>query len=81
MKKTIEKFYCDICGAECEDIKQINYPVIFFTEQTEGTSCNPYISHKNLDVCGICLDQICKVSAVGAQGFNKYEIIKGGKTE
>ena len=37
MKKTIEKYFCDICGteAECDNLKKINYPVIFHTEKTE----------------------------------------------
>lgn len=77
MKKTIEKFYCDICGAECESAKQINYPVIFRTDQTEGRSCNPYISNQNIDVCNNCCEQILKLSAVGAQGYNQYTLIGG----
>ena len=81
MKKTIEKYFCDICGTEveCENLKKINYPTIFHTEQTEGRYCEPYISQTNIEICGECLEQICKLSAVGAQGYNKYEIIKGGE--
>ncbi len=77
MKKTIEKYYCDICGAEGEEkeIFSINYPVVFHTDQTEGRSCNPYISNKLFDVCGNCCEKILKVSAVGAQGYNKYSIV------
>lgn len=80
MKKTIEKYYCDICGKEieCANLKKITYPVIFHTEQTEGRYCEPYISHQKIEICGECLEQICKLSAVGAQGYNKYEIRKGG---
>lgn len=81
MKKIIEKFYCDICGAECENIKHITYPVVFLTEQTEGRNCKPYISHTNIDVCGNCCEQILKVSATGAQGFNKYKIVKDFESE
>ncbi len=77
MKRTIEKFYCDICGIECEDVKHINYPVIFHTDQTEGRTCNPYISNQNIDVCNKCCEQILKLSAVGAQGYNKYTLIGG----
>lgn len=81
MKKTIEKFYCDICGAECENVIQINYPVVFLTEQTEGRNCKPYVSYKNIDVCDTCCKQILKVSAVGAQGFNEYKIVKDFESE
>ena len=77
MKKTIEKIYCDICGAECENAKQINYPVVFCTEQTEGRSCTPYISNEKIDVCNNCCEQILKVSAWGAQGYNTYKLMKG----
>lgn len=75
MKKTIEKFYCDVCGAECKDIKQINYPVVFYTDQTEGRSCNPYISNEKIDVCDNCCKQILKVSGRGAQGVNEYALM------
>ena len=54
MKETIEKYFCDICGKEEKDIKHINYPVIFQTEQTEGRSVEPYISNTNIDVCPNC---------------------------
>ena len=81
MKKTIEKFYCDICGAECENVKQINYPVIFHTDQTEGRSCNPYISNQNIDACNNCCEKILKLSAVGAQGYNQYTLIGGDNND
>ena len=35
MKKTIEYTICDICGKEA-DTENINYPVLFTTDQTEG---------------------------------------------
>jgi hypothetical protein len=56
MKIITEKYRCDICGAECEKlkVKQVNYPVVFYTEQTEGRSCKPYISNQNIDVCNNC---------------------------
>lgn len=74
MKKIIEKFFCDICGAECKDVKRINYPVVFHTDQTEGRSCEPYISNQNMDVCNDCCLKILKVSGMGAQGCNTYSI-------
>lgn len=85
MKKTIEKFYCDICGAECENVKQITYPVVFLTDQTEGRSSKPYIDYSKLDVCENCCEKILKVSAVGAMGYNKYSLanfeIEGGNND
>lgn len=78
MKKRIEITYCDICGAECETAKRVNYPVVFYTEQTEGRSCKPYISNQNIDVCDNCCEKIIKVSATGAQGYNTYKLMKGG---
>ena len=46
MRKTIEKIYCDICHCENthNDINSQKLSVIFVTEQTEGYSCNPYLS-------------------------------------
>ena len=79
MRKTIEKIYCDICGAECDKVKEINYPVIFHTEQTEGRSCAPYISNTKIDVCTECCKKILKLSATGAQGYNHYEMVGEGE--
>lgn len=53
MKKTIEKYFCDICGKEEKDIKHICYPVVQ-TEQIEGRSVEPYIYDTNIDVCPNC---------------------------
>lgn len=76
MRKEIVVYSCDICGnqKELKEIKQINYPVIFTTDQTEGRSCDPYISQEKIDVCQDCLSKICRVCGEGAQGFNKYRI-------
>lgn len=75
MKKTIEKYFCDICGKEAKDIKHLIYPVIFQTEQTEGRNVEPYIYNTNIDVCPNCCKKILKLSATGAQGYNSYSII------
>lgn len=75
MKEIIEKYFCDICGKEAKDIKHLNYPVIFQTEQTEGRSVEPYIYNTNIDVCPNCCKKILKLSATGAQGYNSYSII------
>ncbi len=76
MKRTIEEFYCDICGSKCESVKEITYPVIFHTEQTEGRWCEPYISNTTIDACNICRRKILKLYATGAQGYNDYKFIE-----
>lgn len=73
MKKIIEKHFCDICGEE-GFVWNINYPVIFHTEQTEGRSCDPYISQEEMEVCDTCLRKVLKIQGWGAQGFNKYKV-------
>ena len=43
---------CDICEKETSNGLNINYPVIWFTEETEGRSTSHYISNeKKIDVC------------------------------
>lgn len=73
------KHYCDICGNEIpsEDYIKIKYPVIFYTDQTEGRSCAPYIDETTLEVCIPCAKKILRVTATGAQGLNYYEIVNG----
>lgn len=73
MKKTIEVVTCDICGKE-ENCTNISYPVMFYTEQTEGRSCSPYISNQKIDICEDCLGKTVRVHATGAQGHNTYYI-------
>lgn len=73
MKKIVEQFFCDLCGNQT-DVTQIKYPVIFYTEQTEGRSCEPYISYETLDLCTDCQNRVLKIKAVGAQGYNEYKV-------
>lgn len=85
MRKTIEKIYCDICHCENthNDINSQKLSVIFVTEQTEGYSCNPYLSIEKLDICPNCFNKILDgnmVFAKGAQECNKY-YFKGLKEE
>ena len=59
MKKTVEHFFCDICGKEEKDVKHLNYPVIFQTEQTEGRSVEPYITDKyHIDYDGVICTEV-----------------------
>ena len=73
MRKTVERYFCDICKKEA-DITTINYPVVFHTEQTEGRSCKPYISQEKIDLCFDCLKKSLTIHGLGCQGFNEYEI-------
>lgn len=73
MRKTVEMCYCDICNKESKVIN-INYPVIFHTEQTEGRCCEPYISQQKMDVCSDCLKKSITIHGCGCQGYNQYEI-------
>ena len=63
MVKTVTKTYCDICEKETSNGLNINYPVIWLIEETEGRSTSPYISNeKKIDVCRECASKILKVS-------------------
>lgn len=71
MKKTIEKYFCDVCGKEAR-VQHVNYPVVFHTEQDEGRACPPYIAQKMLELCQDCLLKALVIDGVGAQGINTY---------
>lgn len=67
---------CDIkdCNSE-KEVKTVEIQVIFTSDQTEGRSCNPYLSKQKFDMCQNCLDKLLKgnyVFAYGAQGYNTY---------
>lgn len=73
MRKTIEETYCDICGKK-RPVTEINYPVIFHTEQTEGHIVESYVSQQKLEVCDECNKKILVLHGEGAMGCNKYNI-------
>lgn len=73
MKKIVEQFFCDICGKQSE-VTKIKYPVVFYTEQTEGRSCKPYIDYQEIDMCAECQDKVLRLKGFGAQGYNDYKI-------
>ena len=81
MRFTIEKCICDVCKKEVEKAIEVNYPVIFHTEQDEGKSCSPYISKEKLDLCNECAERILMLEGWGAQGVNRYAIRKTPKGE
>ena len=73
MKKTIEQYFCDLCYKE-SDVQKIKFPVVFHTEQTEGRSCDPYVSMQDIDMCGECRRKVLSIHGYGAQGLNRYEV-------
>ena len=75
MRKSIEIVTCDLCGAQCDDVVSITYPVVFLTEQTEGHPCKPYIDMTDIDVCQDCKKRILMVNATGCMGFNEYKLV------
>lgn len=80
MKKEEIKYFCDICGENTKekDIFQVNYPVIFTTNQTDGKECKAYIEQEQIDICRNCADKVLKISASGCQGYNEYKVINEG---
>lgn len=77
MKKEEIKYFCDICKEETknEDIFQVNYPIVFTTNQIDGKECKAYIEQKQIDICRHCAANVLKISASGCQGYNEYKII------
>ena len=73
MKKTIEQYFCDVCNSQ-EDIVNVEYPVIFHTDQTEGRIREPYISYVKIDLCKECRNKLLRLDAWGAMGHNSYKI-------
>lgn len=73
MKKVIEQHFCDVCGKQAE-VKSLNYPVIFHTEQTEGRSVEPYIAQTKIDMCQDCIQKALMLDGYGAQGYNRYSV-------
>lgn len=72
MKTNVVKVTCDLCSKETKEYTEVNYPVLFFTEQNEGRATTPYISQQKMDLCPSCLDKAVVIHGRGAQGWNKY---------
>ena len=81
MRVVMEKRICDVCKKEVENVTEVNYPVIFHTEQTEGKCCSQYISKEKLELCDECAEKLLMLHGWGAQGLNHYEIYKPPKGE
>lgn len=70
---------CDICGEEVKSDGHQNcrMPVVFLTEQTQGTPVQPYLDSVVVDICGNCFDKYMKnfpFTATGAMGNNTYKM-------
>ena len=86
--KITKKYICDICGEEytekdysegrnaknpnCKIRRYSSFPVIFITNQTDGSTCKPYIDYQDLDLCNKCALDALNIYAQGAQGYNKF---------
>lgn len=70
----VTTYICDICGKNAKRLTQVNYPVVFYTEQNEGKPTDPYISQEKLELCSECVDKVTRITACGAMGYNKYRI-------
>ena len=79
MKKEIKE--CDISNREHNadtEIRTYTMDVVFTTEQNEGRATSPYIDNVTLELCSACRNEILikrkMITAVGAMGYNKYEL-------
>lgn len=83
MKKTVEMFFCDVCGRQTE-VHNVNYPVIFHTEEMEGRTVDPHIIHQKIDMCRECLSKTLMLDGYGSNGLNRYSFrqpVKDGDNE
>ena len=71
-KIELEEVTCDICH-KVKPCLQVDYPVVFLTDQTEGRPCKPYIATQSLDICPECATGSLSITALGAQGHNCYK--------
>lgn len=67
-----DTYTCDICGAEFDEKRRVNVPVLWLTEQNEGRPVKPYFATEELDLCETCADKVHVVEATGACGVNDY---------
>lgn len=75
--KTMWKEVVDNKMHEIEPWKRMTLPVVFTTEQNEGTACAPYFDNETVDICPECFDKLLKqwpITATGAQGYNTYRM-------
>ena len=80
MKKTYEKYYCDICGKEVSDTSITKYNFLGFRrfDATEGKSYYnpPIVVQCSAEICDNCAMKIAsKVFSKGVQ-CEQYEIVE-----
>lgn len=75
MKRTTTQCFCDVCKREVDNLREVKYPVIFHTEQTEGKGCSPYISYNKIEFCDECFGKALRLHGWGAQGYNDYSFL------
>lgn len=75
---------CDVCESDVDVKADVQIPVTFTTEQTEGRSVEPYITRSDpIDICLRCIKRLTEeqpIYACGAQGHNSYKF-RVDKTE
>lgn len=77
MKTEVVKYTCDVCGKELtenEVFKNIYYPLIFTTNQQDGSSSKSYIENKHIDLCNECANKTLMIVANGAMGHDTLRI-------
>lgn len=57
MKKTVTKYYCDICKCEkgTHEIKSLSLPFVTNCNWNDGVSEAPHVEFEALDICLDCL--------------------------
>lgn len=84
----IQIIKCDVCGVEVTRTKEsekllgVSMPVVFETEQDEGTPTKPYLTRQKMDICKRCYDDVIDqftFRATGAMGYNEYHIFERKK--
>ena len=75
MIKVTEYYVCDICGKSINPNDcSIIVPVIFHTDQEDGSGREPYITYKDLDLCDDCMMKVTNVHGWGSKGYDIYEL-------
>jgi len=70
------KWYDRKTDKEIKPWNHMSMPVVFLTEQNEGTSCKPYFDTARFDICPECYKKLLEtypITAKGAMGYNTYE--------
>lgn len=74
MKTTIVK--CDVCGGTEKVESNLEIPVIWTVEDTEGHATNPYLQINHLDICGPCMYHLCEGNFIYCDSVDVYRFRK-----